>query len=78
MECNDAIILQFKYAHAHVLHTRKGYNKALPVNFMANYQEETTLEPIEANSQHFPRIQGRSQKSGDEGAKFRQETTPTN
>ena len=32
------------------------YNKALPVNFMANYQEEMTLEPIEANSQHFHRI----------------------
>ena len=50
MECNDAIILPFKYAHAHVLHTRYGYNKALPVNFMANYQEEMALEPIEANS----------------------------
>ena len=53
MECNDAIILPFKYAHAHVLHSRYGYNKALPV---ANYQEEMTLEPIEADSQHFHRI----------------------
>ena len=56
MECNDAIIAPFKYTHAHVPRTRHGYNKALPVNFTANYQEGMTHEPNEANSQHFPEV----------------------
>ena len=40
------------------VYTRYGYNKALSVNFMANYQEEMAGEPIEANSQHLLRIAG--------------------
>ena len=34
--------------------TTHGYNKALPVSFTVNCQEEMTREPIEGNSQHFP------------------------
>ena len=33
VQCNDAIILPSKYAHAHVLHTRHGYKKSSPREF---------------------------------------------
>ena len=51
VECNDVIILPFKFTHAHVPSTRERPLTEQPVGFTANYEQEITQELTEAKNQ---------------------------